>query len=89
MPEPVPDLVSLTTIASDKWIGLPVFHPLSHEGDRPNWLLYDVGVIVEVNPDPDFEGEVQCRFVLGDGTATLHYRPAYLWVPRVLADRLR
>ena len=90
MPELVPELVQLSTLPANLWIGLPVFHPSSQEGNLPTWLVYDVGVILEVCPDPDFEGELQCRFVtsMGGRSATLRYSPSNLWVPRVLAERL-
>ncbi|MNL01854.1 hypothetical protein D3C87_1223390 [compost metagenome] len=90
LPEPVPDLVQLSTLPQDIWIGLPVFHPCSQEGTDANWLLYDVGVVLEVYPDPDFPSEFQCRFVTSAGgrSTTLHYQPSNLWIPRALAERL-
>jgi hypothetical protein len=85
---PVPDLVQLSTLPPDTWIGLPVFHPCGQEGTHANWLLYDVGVVLEVYSDSDFPDELQCRFVTSMGNYTLHYRPSNLWVPRVLAERI-
>ena len=88
--EPVPDLVQISTLPQETWIGLPVFHPLSQEGTRANWFFYDVGVIVEVYEDPDFQDNLRCRFVisLGMQSGTLEYSPSNLWVPRALANRL-
>jgi hypothetical protein len=87
--EPVPELVQLSTLPISLWIGLPVFHPCRQQGNEPSWLTYDVGVILEVYPDPDFEDEFLCRFVMsmGQHSATLHYSPSNLWVPRSLAER--
>jgi hypothetical protein len=90
IPEPVPDLVQLVTLPRRAWIGLPVFHPCAQDGTNANWLSYDVGVVLEVCPDPDSPRELQCRFVTSvlGRSATLHYGPDNLWVPRVLAERL-
>ena len=89
--EPVPDLVQLTTLTSETWIGLPVFHPCGQEENRANWLLYDVGVVVEVFPHPSVPNELQCRFIVAASPSsfTLEYGPSNLWVPRVLAERLK
>jgi len=90
VPVPVPDLVQLSTLPQDTWIGLPVFHPMEQQGILANWLLYDTGIVLEVYPDPDFPGELQCRFVvsLGGHATTLHYQPDNLWVPSTLAKRI-
>ena len=86
---PVPEVVPLSTLRRELWVGLGVFHPMSQEGDRADWLAYDVGIIVDMFPDPDFPGW-QCRFIhaLGGSSGTLKYRPDNLWVPRTLAERL-
>lgn len=91
VPVPVPDLVLLSTLPQHKWIGLPVFHPCGQDGANANWLLYDVGVVLDVYPDPDFPSDLQCQFVTSQigRSATLHYRPSNLWVPRILAERLK
>lgn len=91
IPWPVPDVVQLSTLPRDTWEGLPVFHPCGQDGDVPNWLRYDVGVIVNVFQDPDLAGEFRCRFVhsTGEYNSTLQYGPSNLWVPRALAARLR
>jgi hypothetical protein len=83
--EPAFELVKLATIPRHKWIGLPVFHPLI------NWLRYDVGVVVEVYPDPDIQGEYQCRFVCSSvgGISMLHYAASHLWIPASLAGHLQ
>ena len=88
--EPVPDLVQLSTLRREQWVGLPVFHPSRQDEERATWLVYDVGVVIDVEHDPDFEGEYRCRFVvsMGASTTTLVYSPDNLWVPKVLADRL-
>lgn len=82
---PTFELVNLSSIPRSRWVGLPVFHPLI------NWLRYDVGVVVEVFPDPDIQGEYRCRFVGSNlqGASTLHYAAAHLWVPAPLARHLQ
>jgi hypothetical protein len=82
---PTLELVNLSSIPRSGWVGLPVFHPLI------NWLRYDVGVVVEVFADPDIEGEYRCRFVCSNpqGTSTLQYAAAHLWVPAPLARHLQ
>ena len=89
--EPVPDLAQLTTLPQETWIGLPVFHPCGQEENRANWLLYDVGVVVEVFPHPNDASEFQCRFIVAAGFSsfTLQYGSSNLWVPRILAERLK
>lgn len=92
IPKPIPlELVQLSTLPEDTWVGMPVFHPCEQSGEGANWHRYDVGIVIEVYPDPHFEGMRQCRFlhgVLGSGNGTLHYAPNWLWVPKVLADRV-
>jgi len=90
VPQAVPDLVQLSTLPQDTWVGLPVFHPCGQQGTNANWLVYDVGVVLEVYPDPDFADELQCRFItsMGGRNSTLRYHPSNLWVPRVLAERI-
>jgi hypothetical protein len=90
IPEPVPEVVQLSSLPQNRWVGLPVFHPCGQEGPVANWLLYDVGVVVEVCPDSDFPGDLRCRFVhsMGDAKGILQYGPDNLWVPKVLADLL-
>ena len=88
--EPVPDLVQLSTLPRVLWVGLPVFHPCAQDGLIPNWLRYDVGVVVDVSEDRDFAGEFTCRLAhSNDGNGgTLRYPPHNLWVPTALAQRL-
>ena len=96
---PVPELVQLSTLPRERWLGLPVFHPFAQaetaEGEVTcDWHRYDVGVVVEIEPDPvwfEEHGEWRVHFQggCGDGGWVLHYSPTNLWVPRVLADRLR
>jgi hypothetical protein len=90
IPEPVPEVVPLSTLPKDIWVGLPVFHPCGQDGSVPNWLLYDVGIVVEVCADMDIPGEFRCSFVhsIGSTNGTLRYRPDNLWVPKTLAERL-
>jgi hypothetical protein len=87
--QPVPEVIQLSTLPRELWEGMPVFHPLSQDGDRASWLSYDVGIVVEVQPDPDVEG-FRCRFVwaIGEKSGSLRYSADNLWVPKVLADRL-
>ena len=88
--EPIPEVVQLSTLPREFWEGMPVFHPLSQDGDKASWHAYDVGVVVEVRPDADFPG-FRCRFLhsIGGESGTLIYGPNNLWVPKVLADRFR
>ena len=93
VPEPIPyELVPLSTLPREKWLGMPVFHPFGQMGEIANWFRYDVGVVTEVFPDPDFAeyGDWRCRFVLGGlgDQGTLHYAPTNLWVPKPLAENL-
>ncbi len=91
IPEPVPDLVPLTTLSERHWVGIPVFHPMSQDGAEADWRLYDIGVVVEVFDDPDVaDAPRRCRFLvscMGPG-ATLQYSAQNLWVPAVLARHL-
>jgi hypothetical protein len=90
MPEPVLEVVQLSTLPRELWVGLPVLHPCGQSGATPNWLVYDVGIVVEVFEDSDLPGEFRCRFVhsMGQANGTLQYSPDNLWVPKTLADRL-
>lgn len=93
IPKPPPlELVPLQTLPREKWSGLPVFHPSGQCGIGADavcsWYRYDVGLIVEVYPDPHFEGELQVRFVNDDSGYGLSYAPCWLWVPKVLALNL-
>ena len=91
IPEPVPEVVPLSTLPQETWVGLPVFHPCGQDGTVANWLLYDVGIVVKVLPDADLPGEFRCRFVhsIGQANGTLQYGPDNLWVPKALAQRLQ
>ena len=84
---PVPQVVLLSTLPQEMWMGLPVFHPMSQRGEVANWHAYDVGVVIDVYPDPDFAeyGEWKVRFQggVGSGGWTLAYSPTNLWVPKV------
>jgi|GEM_PF-6355176 len=91
IPKPPPfDLVPLTNVPRDMWLGLPVFKPTWQAGIGADavcsWYGWDVGVIAEIYPDPNFEGETQVHFI--DAYQGLHYDPRWLWVPKGLADRL-
>lgn len=95
------ELVQLSTIPQERWRGLPVFHPGCQQGDTPYWTgaddpfqdrnedeqgaLYDVGVVLDWEPDPDFADQIRVRF-LGDFGSTLRYSPENLWVPKKFAD---
>lgn len=50
LPVPVPELVQLTTLPPELWVGLPVFHPCGQDQTHANWLLYDVGVCTRLVP---------------------------------------
>ena len=91
-------LVQLSTLPQEQWRGLPVFHPGCQMGDTPYWTgasdpdgdrdedeqgpLYDVGVVLDWEPDPDFAdlGVIRVRF-LGSFGSTLRYASSNLWVP--------
>ena len=92
IPIPVPELIQLSMIPSEMWVGLPVYHPCSQDVTGCNWLLYDVGVVVEVLADsnPNSADKFQCRFVTSDGSfpGMLEYKPSNLWVPKSIAERL-
>jgi len=83
VPNPVPDLVALTEIDQEHWVGLPVFHPLVD-----SWIMYDVGIIIDVYQDPDFSDMQRCCFQTSD-CSTLVYPPDRLWIPEKLAICLR
>lgn len=90
-PEPIPfELVKLSTIPQDKWVGCPVFHPLGQMGDLANWHRYEMGTVIEVYPDPDFIDLLRCRFLMAEyeHQGTLAYGPDNLWVPKPLAEHL-
>lgn len=90
IPRPPPfELVRLTTLPQEMWLGLPVFYPMAQlGGDREppvcNWYHYDVGVVAEILPGPPLE----VRFIVDDTGHGLHYAPHWLWVPKALAERL-
>ena len=81
LPSPIPGAVSqvvqLSTLPRELWVGLPVFHPHAQQGSLPDWESFDTGVIIEVKPDPDFPGTDRCQFVAGfcGGTSSLGYGP--------------
>lgn len=99
MGSPPFELVQLTTIPQDQWRGLPVFIPQCQVGDTPYWTgaddpfgdrdedeqgaLYDVGVVLDWEPDPDFAdlGVIRVRF-LGSFGSILRYSAQTLWVPK-------
>ena len=87
IPQPLPELVQLSSLPSDAWIGMPVFHPSSQQGTTANWLAYDVGVVIAIESDPDLPGESRCRFLISSETSLI-YSPDNLWVPKALAVRL-
>jgi len=88
MPQPLPELVQLSSLPSDLWIGLPVLHPSGQVGKTANWLLYDVGIVTALESDPDLAGEFRCRFITSS-ESSLIYSPGNLWVPKILAQRLQ
>lgn len=92
------ELVQLSTLPQERWRGLPVFCPACQVGDTPYWTTqddpfrdpededgarYDVGVVLDWEPDPDFAdlGVIRVRF-LGDCGSTLRYSSTNLWVPK-------
>lgn len=87
VPNLVPELVQLTEISKDLWIGLPVYHPLSQSGVECNWLTHDLGILTEFYHDPDIKGVIRCRFVTSH-IHSLEYMATNLWVPKSLVDRL-
>lgn len=57
-------LIQLTEIPIEEWVGKTVFHPHEQRGNEPIWfseeegeLLYDVGEVVEYDPKWFPEGE--------------------------------
>lgn len=61
--------------------------------DAPEWMrspdetkgtAYDVGVIYDWEPDPDFAqyGQFRVHFLGSDGL-TLHYDSQFLWTPKI------
>ena len=87
-PMPIPEVVQLSSLPQEIWVGLPVLHPLGDAGPDADWFYYDVGVVSEVIPDRDLPDSPDCRFIHSHH-GTLRYPAARLWVPKVLADRLR
>jgi len=92
-PTPLPfEVVKLSTVPQHLWVGMPVFHPFGQMGDLANWFRYDIGVVTEVFPDPDFHEVIRCRFImsgLGSGAGSLQYGSENLWVPKQVAERVR
>lgn len=93
VPTPIPfELVKLSSLPQDKWVGIPVFHPQGQMGDLANWHRYEIGIVTEVYPDPDFSDQLRCRFIMADfhnQSDCIAYGPDNLWVPKPLADHLR
>ncbi|VAX03051.1 hypothetical protein MNBD_GAMMA19-890 [hydrothermal vent metagenome] len=87
IPYPVPELVPLTSLPMELWIGLPVYHPCGQEGNVCNWLLYDIGILVEILPDKNFEDEIECMFIVGS-QSSLIYSASNLWVSKKLVGHL-
>lgn len=85
VPEPIPlDLVQLSTLSRETWVGRPVFHPIAQMGQRANWHRYEIGVVIAIEQDPDFPEEERCRFITGtfhSQSTALAYRPDNLWTP--------
>jgi hypothetical protein len=109
------DLVQLSSLPEETWLGRAVFHPLEQRGDDDGnvvaiWTLtdedreiaaffgdpvsedawdteYDVGVVKEWEPDPDFAdlGVVRVTFVMCAGHV-LRYASTNLWTPRLRND---
>ena len=98
--QPPLELVQLSDVREQLWAGIPVFHPHYQVGNTPRWLsdsdedfgdaAYDVGVVFEWGPDPDFAdiGIVRVAFV-GDGGSVLRYASTNLWVPKTLCERIQ
>ena len=86
------ELRQLSDLPRDVWVGLPVYHPQSQYGTECNWATYDIGVVVKVEPDPDFADDGVWRVTFhgscGPRSWTLYYGADNLWVPRQLADRI-
>ena len=61
IPEPIPAVVQLSTLRRDVWEGIPVLHPCSQAGDVPDWRLFDVGIVVRVDQEPDIAGRYWMR----------------------------
>lgn len=90
LPQSVSQVVQLSTLPRELWVGLPVFHPQEQQGSLADWESFDVGVVIDVEPDADFPDEYRCQFVAGfiGETSTLRYAPWNLWVPADLAARI-
>jgi hypothetical protein len=71
MNSPPHNLVCISTIPKEKWVGRKIYHPLS-QTDKPHWrecddphhldnpstaYEYDVGVVVSYTAPPDDEAE--------------------------------
>ena len=92
-------LVQLCTIPQERWRGLPVFHPMEQRGGKNGntlveWLsddpgdhgepAYDVGVVLDWEPDDLWPEIIRVRFLMSMG-AILRYGSYNLWVPKELA----
>ena len=47
---------------------------------------YDVGVVLDWEPDPTFADEVRVQFVMDSG-CTLRYASSNLWTPKLWCDK--
>ena len=83
------ELVRLSTLPESEWVGKTVLHPFEQTGKTPTWhddetgeLLFDLGIVFGVTPDPDFNayGNMRCTFFCDNGSC-LFYSPENLWVP--------
>jgi hypothetical protein len=85
IPTPIPlDLVQLSTLPREEWVGKPIFHPQGQMGDLANWHRYEIGVVIAVEPDPHFDDKVRCRFLMADFRSqsdAIAYPPNNLWTP--------
>jgi len=50
------------------------------EGEE-HQFQFDLGIVLEVLPDPDFPGEYRCVMLCGHGSR-LYYGAYNLWVPQ-------
>ncbi len=84
-------LVQLSTIPQERWRGLPVFHPMEQSARGVEWLsddlqdrgapAYDVGVVLDWEPDEHWPEIIRVRFLMSMG-GILRYGSYNLWVPK-------
>lgn len=100
--QPPFELVQLSTIPEEEWIGLPVFHPCCQIGETIYWRLedvpfwadgddtgtmYDAGVVTKVfERNQEYPDETRVFFI-GSCGSTLQYSVSNLWTPRRYAKK--